>query len=336
MADEAAPTTEPVTTATETPAPAAAPAKPAPALDRVAAFLAKQGEAAPADGDEGDEPAAEAAAAEAPAEGEPPAEKKPPEKIPDMAAQRRSFAALSKREKALRSREADFTAAREKAQRFDSIGTRLLAEPDVVIAELLNMPGQRAQAMGRFLDAHIARGGSAEAAEPTEADRIAALEKTVRDRDAELQRAEYNRVVDGNKVKVRDAITAAGAKFDLINASDAHDQVWDAMVAYYGKHKAEIDKRGITLNPLDFAEVLEREMEAAEDARLSRSTKFGRRPTNKQAPSAGLPTVATPAATAKTLTNGNVSTGTAPRNGVTRETLEQRQVRVRREMNLTQ
>jgi hypothetical protein len=342
MADEptASPDTAPVTAA-ETPAPAAAPAKAAPPLDRVAAFLAKQGEDAPAEGDEEKTPTpAELDAKDAKEGGdaEKPAED-PGEKVPDLAAQRRSFAALSRQQKELKRQEAALGDVRTKAQQFDQLGAQWEADPVAVIAQLMRMPGQRELAVNKFLEGYIARGGAGGPKEPGDAERIAALEKRLQDGEQARMTAERERVIEGNKSQMRQMVTAAGDRFDLLNAYGLHDQVWDNMVAYYAANQAEIEARGISLDPLQFAEKIEKELEAEAQRVAARSKKiqFGRStPTDKQGAPAGIPRVAAPAATARTLTNSQVSTGPAPKvNGAPRETLEQRQARVRREMNLS-
>lgn len=344
--------TSPAPAATETNPAAPAKASPAPTakavvVDRVAAFLAKRDEASDAAADE-EQPKDEPAEAKAGAEGDKPDEADPAkaetekadedeaEKIPDMAAQRRSFAALSRREKDLRRAEAKLGDTRTKAQAFDQMQARFHREPVSVIAELMGMRDQPQVAVSKFLDAYIANGATGPT-EPTDGDRLAAVEKQLADERAARANEHVTQVIDGNKRQVRAAIEKEGERFDLINAGEEWDGVWDQMVAYYAKHKDEIEARGIALDPLAFAERYEKALEEAEDRRLSRSKKFGRRtPTDKQGANAGIPKVAAPAATAKTLTNNHVSTGPTPKNGVPRETLEQRMTRVKREMGITQ
>ena len=308
-------------------------------MGRVAAFLAKHGEgAAPAESEEGEEktPPAEG---EAPKEGDAePAKEPDPKEPPDMAAQRRSFAALSRREKDVKRQEAQLGDVRVKAQQFDQLQTQWKADPVTVIAQLMRMPDQPEAAVNKFLEHYIARGAGGPR-EPSEADRIAALEKQIREGEQARMNAERERVIEGNKAQVRQIVTAAGDRFDLLNAYGLHDQVWDNMVAYYGQHREEIEARGISLDPLVFAERIEKELEAEAQRVATRSKKiqFGRStPTDKQGAPAGIPKVAAPAATARTMTNSHVSTGPAPKmNGAARETLEQRQARVRREMGLS-
>lgn len=331
MADEAALTTETAA------APAAAPPAPASDNPRVRAFLEKTGTQASGDADPAPatEPAKEGEQAP-PAEGDKPAEKKPDGEgeteqaaDADATARRREFAALERKRKEVR--EAEKQHAADLAELKTIREARAKGDAIALLAAQLGI--DREKAISIVLDQAIAGQGGA-----PEDDRVTKIERQLAEERAAREKAERDRVqvqqqqaIEGARNEVRRVIQADPERFDLVNAHEAWDGVFSEMTKYYIQHREEIEARGITLDPIVFADAAEKTLQE----RLSKSRRFGRGATaEKTAPTTGKQTAAPPAP-ARTMTNNNVSTGPAlGKNGLPMD-LDARRAEARRRLGIS-
>jgi hypothetical protein len=224
----------------------------------------------------------------------------------DAAARRREFAALTRRQREIRDAERGMGDVRAKADRFDRTAAKAKDDAIAALAEIAGITED--QAIQLVLDRAI-NGGAKKPETPEEM--VKRLEKQIADdkaADARKQReAEQTRAVEGTRTIVRQTIEAEPDRFDLLIAHDAFDDVYGEMAKYYTKHRDEIEAKGIRLDVRQFADVAEKQLEAA----LSKSKKFGRgATTNNQAPTVGKKP-AVPPAPARTMTNNNLTTGPA-------------------------
>lgn len=243
---------EPTETTVETPAAAPevhyieAPAPKSPGAEFLAsraAEAAKATETPPAD-----PPAAEAKVDE-PAKEEAPKEDGPP-KPPlskEFAALARKTKELKAREEALASKEKEVGSAAELREKLKTGGLKayqdLLGKTDEEIyREIVNRDEP--------------------APEPTEADRVSALEKKLLDKEA----ADQQRHVDAVKAQVFDAIRAETDRFELINADGAHERVWKLISDYH-------EQWGEPLDPAIAADTIEQKILDESTAKLERLAK---------------------------------------------------------------
>lgn len=140
-------------------------------------------------------------------------------------------------------------------------------------------------------------------------ERVAALEAKLAERDTKAQQEAESAAITNAQAQVTSIVRAAGEKFDLVNAFDAHDMVWDTMVEYHATH-------GTPCTPQQAAEYVEKTIAA----KLGKSTKFkapAGAPAAKAAdkpatPSTGPKATSTATARSETLTNTELGTTQEP------------------------
>lgn len=126
------------------------------------------------------------------------------------------------------------------------------------------------------------------AKDPTEAERLAAVERELEERRAReredeeaRQRAEAKAAIDKGRTIVSDAVKAAGEKFETINALGKQGLVFDVMVEYAKQNN------GATIPWEVAAAKVEKDLDAEEDerqGRLKTTKKFGSRYAQPAAP----------------------------------------------------
>lgn len=251
-------------------------------------------EVKPAEGEaakpkEGEEPAVETKPedkADAKAD-EVPAEKA--DETPDVKAARKIYTAAARREaEALRAERANKALA-VKVERLEKVLSTADEDPLSVLQALGFGKGTEKDPVKDLLQKVVAKG---EKPAPTPEERIAQLEERIAAKEARTEEQKQLDLVERHQGFVTTAVKAAGDKFDLVNAFDAHDQVWAVMVEYHAKH-------GVALDPLVAADAVEKHLQA----RISKSTKF-------KAP-AGAPAAAAAVAKPATTSTGKPPTSAA-------------------------
>lgn len=249
----------------DTPPDNAAPASEAaePSIDDAIAAAVEAAAAEPDDDpEEGGEPAPVAAA---PVVADKPVEKPPAENDQVRAALR----GAARREKSALDRERAASAALGKARAFDEFSRLLDTDPAAAFAALGKDPNKVYQAT---IDK-----GSPPAVTPES--EIADLKRWRDEREAREAQQARDANLTAQRADVQRSITAAGDKFELINAQGEHGLVWDAMVAYYATH-------GTAPDPMDVAATVEEHL--AEKAEKALATKRFATRVNAQ-PSNGKP-----------------------------------------------
>lgn len=92
-------------------------------------------------------------------------------------------------------------------------------------------------------------------------DRLDELQKTIEQRDQEAQQREASQKIESYKTQLRDHITAKASDYELINATQSYDAVYDTIRQYY-----EQTDRILTFD--EAANVVENELEKQELSRL--------------------------------------------------------------------
>ncbi len=106
-----------------------------------------------------------------------------------------------------------------------------------------------------------------EAKSPTADDRVAAIEKRLKDDQDARSAAEKAATVTAAKAQIAEEIKAAGDTYELINATGNHDLVWEAMQAYFDEH-------GSAPAPADVAAAVEKHLEEELLEKAAKSKKF--------------------------------------------------------------
>lgn len=131
---------------------------------------------------------------------------------------------------------------------------------------------------------------------PTADDRIAALEKELADSKANNMKAAEAAVITRRQNEITDQIKAGGEKFDLVNALEDYEQVFEVMQESYRVH-------GVAMDPL----VAAAQVEKFHESRIGKSKKFSKAPAAAPKAAATTSNGSKPASDAKgkseTLTN---------------------------------
>jgi hypothetical protein len=269
------------------------------------------------------ETAAEEVVTETPAEAETPAVEQTPEEkaAADAAAAEAAKAAPTEIPEDVLAKAAQqfanktMAAARRAEARIETVkseNTKLSGENKMYadfVQELRTNPFAAIRKLGfpsvkAFLDSGIAAGG--EPAEPTADDRVAALERQIRERDAQSSASAAAARVEASKTAVFGVVDKDTARFDLAATEVGHGMLWDAIVAYHELHGNVPDEAVFAL-----ADEVEKDLEAkfAKTRKLS-----GQRQTeHKTGASAAAGAASAASKSGKTLSNKQTSGASAVR-----------------------
>lgn len=139
--------------------------------------------------------------------------------------------------------------------------TKLRAEDPLALLQALGFgKGAESDPVKDLLKGIVSKG---EKPTPTADERVEALEKRLAEEKATNDARAQAENVRVYQLQVAEQVKAAGDRFDLVNAFEAHDQVWEVMSEYFGKH-------GVAPDPLVAAQQVENYLAA----KVGKSTKF--------------------------------------------------------------
>lgn len=183
-----------------------------------------------------------------------------PAETADVKKARSIFAAAARKEAAARSANRANKALQDEVTSLKATLAKAHEDPLSVLQALGFGQGAEKDPVKDLLRKVVAQG---EPKVQTAEERVAALEAKLAERETKNQAEAEAAAISNAQAQVAAIVKGEGDKFDLVNAFDAHDMVWETMVEYHTKH-------GTPCTPQQAAEFVEKTIAA----KLGKSTRF--------------------------------------------------------------